>query len=100
MRLSNWRMGVMSSPMPAQKPFVRFKVVLQQVLPFVRGLYLEIISPRPLRLAFHLVPTVEDFANLDGLSLADKSARRLISRGAGVALDLNRNQFHRPEAEP
>src|SRR5437879_6412516 len=74
--------------------------MLQKVLPFVSGLHFEIIGSWPLRLAFDLVPPVEDFAHLEGPFFPSKSARCLIRLGSGVAFDFNRNQFHQPETGP
>ena len=68
--------------------------MFERILTLVVASHLKVISPRPLRLAFHLIPAVKDFAYFYEPFLLPEPARRFVGFRAGVAFHLNRDQDH------
>jgi hypothetical protein len=96
-RLTSLLLTGRSLPPLAKTPFIRFQVVFQQVLAPIHGLHFEIIGPRPIRQVLDLVPPVDHCLDLNDALSPDKTARRLVSLGSGVAFDLDRNERHTRE---
>src|ERR1035437_625667 len=86
------------SPLQSQEPFVRLQVVLEQILALVCASHLEIARAGPLRLAFHLIPAVEDLAHLDEPFLPLEPARRLVGLSPRIAFDLDLDKPHQRPA--
>src|SRR5208282_2718117 len=81
-------------PLPSQKPFIRFKIVFQQIRMAVCAPHFEIIGTGPFGFALDLMPTVEDFLHLDGLFFPAEATRRLVGLGSGVTFNLDRGELH------
>jgi hypothetical protein len=66
---ANLHLSVVFSPLLPQKPGIRFKIVLKQIFAPIWAKHLEIISSRPLRLAFDLMPAVHHFFDIKAFTL-------------------------------
>ncbi len=67
--------------------------MLQQIITPIIGMDFEIISSGPLRLAFHLIPAVENLGDLHVVTLNREAAGRFIGLSPGVTFDLDRDEF-------
>jgi len=68
--------------------------VLEQILALVAASDFEVVRTGPLWFAFHLVPTVNDFFDLNRLFIPEEAAGCLIRFGARVAFHADGSELH------